>query len=262
MGMAKRAVRAALPILALGMTGCVSLESIDGWFGTYLVAPLEAVIFFQVGAAPLVIWSLALGGVFFTLRYRFINILGLRHCIDVIRGKYDKGEDAGEISHFQAMSAALSATVGLGNIAGVAVAIAVGGPGSVFWMWVAALFGMSAKFSSCMFSQVYRDIDPQSGRVLGGPMHYIRQGLAETRSWLAGPGKVMAALFALLTIGGALGGGNLFQSNQTHAQLASALGLADQSWFAMATVNSAGNQGRTVAKAALVMAAPSNSVSR
>ena len=95
------------------------------------------------------------GGVFFTLRYRFVNIRLFKHAIDVVRGKFDDPKHAGEITHFQALSAALSATVGLGNIAGVAIAISLGGPGAVFWLWIIAFFGMNMKFSSCTFSQLH-----------------------------------------------------------------------------------------------------------
>ena len=99
-----------------------------------------------------------------------------KHSIDVIRGKYDDPDDEGEISHFQALTSALSATVGLGNIGGVAVAIQLGGTGAVFWLWLVAFFGMSMKFSSCSFAQLYRKVSPD-GSILGGPMVYLREAL-------------------------------------------------------------------------------------
>ncbi len=128
---------------------------------------------------PFIVLVLMLGAIFFTFWYRWINIRGFKHAIDVIRGKYDKPEDTGEISHFRALTSALSATVGLGNIAGVAVAIQLGGPGAVFWMLIAAVFGMTAKFSSCTLSQMYRKINTD-GTVSGGPMYYLDIGLSES----------------------------------------------------------------------------------
>ena len=105
---------------------------------------------------PLMIGVLIFGGLFFTIWFRFINIRAFKHSIDVIRGKFDRPDHNGEITHFRALTSALSATVGLGNIAGVAIAIQMGGPGAVFWMVLAAIFGMTAKFSSCTLSQMYR----------------------------------------------------------------------------------------------------------
>ena len=117
---------------------------------------------------PIIVLWLVAGAVFFTIRYSFINLRGFRHAIDVTMGKFDNEDDPGEVSHFQALSSALSATVGLGNIAGVAVAVGMGGPGAVFWMVVAAFFGMSSKFSECALGQLYRHVDDK-GVVLGGP---------------------------------------------------------------------------------------------
>jgi len=171
---------------------------------------------------PLVVCVLLLGGVFFTLRFGFINFRLFGHSFAVLRGKYDNPNDHGEVTHFQALTAALSATVGLGNIAGVALAISLGGPGAVFWMWFVAIFGMSAKFSSCTLAQAYRKIEPESGKqgrehVLGGPMLYLSAGMKEMLGKAVGTpvGKVLAVTFAFFAIGGALGGGNMFQSNQT-----------------------------------------------
>jgi len=176
---------------------------------------------------PFIVLVLMLGAIFFTFWYRWINIRGFKHAIDVIRGKYDKPEDTGEISHFRALTSALSATVGLGNIAGVAVAIQLGGPGAVFWMLIAAVFGMTAKFSSCTLSQMYRKINTD-GTVSGGPMYYLDIGLSESRyKGLKVLGKVLAVMYALMIMGGAIGGGNMFQANQTAEAFASTFKISD-----------------------------------
>lgn len=163
---------------------------------------------------PLVVAWLVFGAIFFTLRMRFINLRGFKHAIDVTAGKYDKHDDPGEVSHFQALASALSATVGLGNIAGVAIAVSVGGPGAIFWMIMAGFLGMSSKFTECTLGQMYRSVD-KKGAVLGGPMRYLDQGLSEQGQ--AGLGKVLAILFAVMCIGGSFGGGNMFQANQSYA---------------------------------------------
>ena len=176
---------------------------------------------------PFIVLVLMLGAIFFTFWYRWINIRGFKHSIDVIRGKHDKPEDTGEISHFRALTSALSATVGLGNIAGVAVAIQLGGPGAVFWMLIAAVFGMTAKFSSCTLSQMYRKINTD-GTVSGGPMYYLDIGLSESGyKGLKVLGKVLAVMYALMIMGGAIGGGNMFQANQTAEAFASTFEISD-----------------------------------
>ena len=163
---------------------------------------------------PFLIVVLISGAIFFTFWYRWINVRGFKHAIDVIRGKFDRPEDTGEISHFRALTSALSATVGLGNIAGVAVAIQLGGPGAVFWMLVAAVFGMSAKFSSCTLSQMYRRVNAD-GTISGGPMYYLDLGLKSKGQGWAPFGKFLGIAYALMIMGGAIGGGNMFQANQT-----------------------------------------------
>ena len=176
---------------------------------------------------PFIVLILVLGAIFFTFWYRWINIRGFKHAIDVVRGKHDKPEDTGEISHFRALTSALSATVGLGNIAGVAVAIQLGGPGAVFWMLIAAVFGMTAKFSSCTLSQMYRKINAD-GTVSGGPMYYLDIGLSESGyEGLKVLGKVLAVMYALMIMGGAIGGGNMFQANQTAEAFASTFEISD-----------------------------------
>ena len=132
----------------------------------------------KVVSVPFLVVVLVLGAIFFTFWYRWINVRGLKHSINIIQGKYDNPEDTGEISHFRALTSALSATVGLGNIAGVAIAIQLGGPGAVFWMLVAAVFGMTAKFSSCTLSQMYRQTN-RDGSISGGPMYYVDIGLKQ-----------------------------------------------------------------------------------
>ncbi len=162
----------------------------------------------------LVVW-LVIGAVFFTIRTKFINIRGLKYSVDLLRGKGDKNNEKGEVSHFQALTTALSATVGLGNIAGVAVAVTAGGAGAVFWMIVAGFLGMSSKFVECTLGVKYRVI--KNGVVSGGPMYYLKYGLAEM-GW-GKLGKILAIIFAILCIGGSFGGGNMFQANQAYAQL-------------------------------------------
>ena len=175
---------------------------------------------------PFLVVVLILGATFFTFWYRWINIRGFKHAIDVIRGRYDRPEDTGEIPHFRALTSALSATVGLGNIAGVAIAIQLGGPGAVFWMLIAAVVGMSAKFSSCTLSQMYRQVN-SDGTISGGAMYYLDLGLKEIGGRWAPVGKVLAVLYALMIMGGAIGGGNMFQVNQTAEAFRSTFGLPD-----------------------------------
>jgi alanine or glycine:cation symporter, AGCS family len=188
-------------------------ERADHYFGAYLVKPLETVFFWEIPAInmPIVVAWLLAGAIFFTLRMKFVNLRMFGHAIELVRGKYDDPDAAGEVSHFQALAAALSATVGLGNIAGVAIAIATGGPGATFWMIVVGLLGMSSKFTEVTLGQQYRHIRPD-GSIMGGAMYYLSEGLAA--KGLPRLGKVLAVLFVLLCIGGSLGGGNSFQVKQ------------------------------------------------
>ena len=162
---------------------------------------------------PFILVVLVSGGLFFSFYAGFVNIRFFKHGIDIVRGRYDDPKDPGQINHFQALTSALSATVGLGNIAGVAVAVSIGGPGAVFWMWVVAFFGMCLKFSSCTFAQMYRRKLP-GGHILGGPMVYIEEGIKEAYPRYKHLGKALAVIFAICTIGASFGGGNLFQANQ------------------------------------------------
>jgi len=163
----------------------------------------------------IVIW-LSIGALFFTLKLGFINIRGFRHAIDLAKGKYDDPNAPGQVTHFQALATAVSGTVGLGNIAGVAVAISLGGAGATFWMILAGFLGMSSKFVECTLGVKYRDI-ASDGRVFGGPMSYLRKGLEKQNKKTLG--KVLAALFAILAVGASFGGGNMFQANQSFEAL-------------------------------------------
>ncbi|MBX3267123.1 MAG: alanine:cation symporter family protein [Acidobacteria bacterium] len=204
---------------------------------------------------PIVLYLLIGGAVFFTLAFGFVNIRRFPLALNVVRGKYDDIEMAddptheephsmkaevemtdegdivqtikdeshhGEVNHFQALATAVSGTVGLGNIAGVAIAVGIGGPGATFWMIVAGLLGMSSKFVECTLGVKYRDID-KDGTVHGGPMYYLSRGLSE--KGLGGLGKVLAVVFALFCIGGSFGGGNAFQANQATTQLLNTFNL-------------------------------------
>jgi len=197
-------------------------QQIDDAFGTFNET-LGNLIFYPIPLTPeqlktgegfplAVLW-LIIGATYFTFRMNFINIRAFKHAILLTMGKYDNPEDEGEVTHFQALTAALSATVGLGNIAGVAIAISTGGPGAMFWMILAGLIGMTSKFAECTLGQIYRRINPD-GRVMGGPMCYLSEGLKEqfhSNPVMISLGKVLAVLFAILCIGGSLAGGNAFQ---------------------------------------------------
>ncbi|TXK77311.1 amino acid carrier protein [Mesonia sp. K4-1] len=166
----------------------------------------------QTHTIPFIVVWLVLGAAFFTIRMGFINFRGFKHALDLAKGKFDDPNAPGSITHFQALSTAVSATVGLGNIAGVAVAISLGGAGATFWMVLAGLMGMSSKFVECTLGVKYRFINKE-GKIFGGPMNYLRYGL-EKRN-LSGLGKFLAAFFAVLGVGASFGGGNMFQANQS-----------------------------------------------
>ena len=196
---------------------------------------------------PIVLILLILGATFFTIYFKFPGISKFPLAVNVVRGKYEEIEkyglekvelhmtedgdipdtirdesEEGEVSHFQALATAVSGTVGLGNIAGVAVAIALGGPGATFWMIVCGLIGMSTKFVECTLGVKYRDVGPD-GTVYGGPMYYLSKGLSESNMKMLG--KVLAGIFAVLCVGASFGGGNAFQSNQAAVQLTTMLSL-------------------------------------
>ena len=197
------------------------LEYINQLFG-YLVGFLAPILFMEFNGFPLIVIVLLIGSLTFTIYFKFINIRGFTHSIDIIKGKYDNPRDTGQISHFQALTSALSATIGLGNIAGVAVAVSLGGPGAVFWMLLIAFFSMSAKFVSATLGLLYRKVN-DDGSVSGGPMYYLNYGLKERG--FDKLGKILAAIYAIFIIGGAFGGGNMFQANQSYELFGKLIGL-------------------------------------
>jgi alanine or glycine:cation symporter, AGCS family len=185
-----------------------------GWFVSFIFASIPG-----TSIAWIVVW-LVVAATVFTLYFGFIQFRVIGHSLALVSGKYSDPDDAGEVSHFQALATALSGTVGLGNIAGVAVAISIGGAGATFWMILAGLLGMASKFTECTLGVKYRNEYPD-GRVSGGPMYYLTKGFAERG--LPG-GKVLAVLFSIFCVLGALGGGNMFQANQAHQQLSGVFG--------------------------------------
>ena len=185
-----------------------------GWFVDFIFAPIPG-----TSVAWIVVWLVAAACIF-TVYFGFIQFRVWRHALHLVAGKYSDPKDAGEVSHFQALATALSGTVGLGNIAGVAVAVGIGGAGATFWMILAGLLGMASKFTECTLGVKYRNEYPD-GTVSGGPMYYIPKGFAERG--LPG-GRVLAVLFAIFCVLGSLGGGNMFQANQAHQQLSGVLG--------------------------------------
>ncbi len=211
------------------------ITKVDAVFGV-AVGWIATVIFFDFGTSrwlgvsiPFVVVWLFVGATFLTLRMRFINIRGFAHAIALTRGKYDKPSDQGDVSHFQALAAALSATVGLGNIAGVAIAIGTGGPGATFWIILVGILGMTSKFAECTLGQLYRSTDEQ-GHVIGGPMRYLQAGLAERG--LPRLGRILAIVFMVLCIGASFGGGNAFQVGQSLDAIRSGLPiLEDMPWL-------------------------------
>ncbi len=217
-----------------------AFQPVADWWESLILAPIFGV--------PFVVIVLVSGAAFFTLYFGFVNVRKFPLALNVVRGKYDDIEEGGkpvvtetvplvegdipdtirvesvhgEVNHFQALATAVSGTVGLGNIAGVAVAIAVGGPGATFWMIVCGLLGMSTKFVECTLGVKYRDMEPD-GTVYGGPMYYLSKGFKE--KGLGGVGKGLAVLFAILVVGASFGGGNMFQANQATVQITTMTGL-------------------------------------
>lgn len=212
---------------------------------------IGGIIFYSIPLAghdvPIVLIVLIVGALFFTIYFKFANFTLIKTAVKVVKGDYDDvdhhttdiaegdstpGGDVyetiavenaeGEVSHFQALTAALSATVGLGNIAGVAVAISLGGPGATFWMILAGFLGMASKFVECTLGVKYREVT-KDGVVHGGPMYYLSKGLKERGFGMLG--KVFAIFFAIMCIGGSFGGGNMFQANQAAAQISGKFGL-------------------------------------
>jgi len=169
----------------------------------------------------IVIW-LILGAIFFTIRFRFINFRGIKHSIDLVRGKYDDPDAVGEVTHFQALATAVSGTVGLGNIAGVAVAVATGGPGATFWLILAGLLGMSSKFVECTLGLKYRILEAD-GTISGGPMQYLKKGFEERG--FKNVGKFLSVIYAFIIMLAAFAAGSMFQANQAASQLSNVFGV-------------------------------------
>ena len=190
-------------------------------------------IFSKIVGVPWILVWLVVGAVVFTLYFRFISIRGFKHAITLAKGNKEDEKGPGEVSHFQALATALSGTIGLGNIAGVAIAISLGGPGATFWMILAGFLGMSSKFIECTLAVMYRKENPD-GTISGGPMYYISKGFAEKN--MPGLGRVLAFAFAIMCVVGALGAGNMFQANQAFQQFMNVTGgkesfIADKAWL-------------------------------
>ncbi|MBK0328588.1 alanine:cation symporter family protein [Rhodobacteraceae bacterium F11138] len=196
-------------------------EKVNAAFAT-ATGPFVNLIFapFPGTSFPWIVMWLVVAATVFTLYFGFVQFRFFSHAISLVKGDYSDPNDAGEVSHFQALATALSGTVGLGNIAGVAVAVGIGGPGATFWMILAGLLGMASKFTECTLGVKYRN-EYEDGTVSGGPMYYISKGFSELG--LPG-GKILAVLFSIFCILGAFGGGNMFQANQAHAQIAGIVG--------------------------------------
>ena len=217
---------AALTALALAASALpAAAQSIDervneifasstGWFVSFIFSSFPGTSF------PWIVGWLVVAATIFTVYFGLIQFRAFPHSIALVRGDYSDPNDAGEVSHFQALATALSGTVGLGNIAGVAVAVGIGGPGATFWMILAGLMGMASKFTECTLGVKYRN-EYEDGTVSGGPMYYMTKGFEE-RGIPAG--KFLAILFSVFCILGALGGGNMFQANQAHAQISNVVG--------------------------------------
>ncbi|WP_438985146.1 alanine/glycine:cation symporter family protein [Aequoribacter sp.] len=221
--------------LLLMLSPASALASIDQAINE-AVAPatalISSIIFYSVtlGGAkvPLVVVWLLVAAVFFTVYFRFLNFSGFKHAIDIVRGLNHNPKAPGEVTHFQALTTAVSGTVGIGNIGGVAVAISMGGPGATFWLIVAGLLGMSTKFIECTLGTIYRKHNPD-GSVSGGPMYYLEQGFLE--KGLPNLGKFLGQFYALGIVIGCLGIGNMFQANQAYLQFVTVTG-GDSSFFA------------------------------
>ncbi|MBD8874763.1 alanine/glycine:cation symporter family protein [Roseibium polysiphoniae] len=218
----KAALGAAALVLSAGPTVAQSIDeqvnalfsSSTGWFVSLIFSPFPGTSF------PWIVAWLVVAATIFTVYFGVIQFRAFGHAISLVKGDYSDPNDAGEVSHFQALATALSGTVGLGNIAGVAVAVGIGGPGATFWMILAGLMGMASKFTECTLGVKYRN-EYADGTVSGGPMYYITKGFAERG---VPGGKILAVLFAIFCILGALGGGNMFQANQAHQQIAGIVG--------------------------------------
>jgi len=202
-------------LLFMPLAQAAQAHPIDDFFGT-INGYLASVIFYDVfpgeATMPFIVAWLIVAAVYLTLRFSFVNLRMMGHALAVMRGKYHTADDKGEVTPFQALTTALSATVGLGNIAGVAIAISIGGPGATFWMIVAGFLGMTTKFTEATLAQMYRETRPD-GRIMGGPMEYLSRGFAEFD--LPRLGKGLAVIFAIFAVLGSFGAGSAFQVSQS-----------------------------------------------
>ncbi len=215
---------ASLPLMTTLAHAEGGIDQMISDFVGPIVNPIVSTVFYSVpmfGAnVPLIVGWLVIAACVFTVYFGFIQFRGFKHSIEIVRGDYFDPKNAGEVTPFQALATALSGTVGLGNIAGVGVAVYIGGPGATFWMILAGLLGMAAKFTECILGVHYRN-EYEDGTVSGGPMYYLSKGLSEQGK--ASLGKFLAIFFSICCVFGALGGGNMFQANQSFVQISSIL---------------------------------------
>ena len=205
-------------------------QTVELWVGP-LAATLSSIVFFEINffgqMAPVIVLWLVIAALFFTVYLGFINLRGFGYALRIVKGDYKDPNADGEISHFQAVSTAISGTVGIGNIGGVAVAIGLGGPGAAFWLFLAGFLGMSTKLVECTLGVKYRKIN-KDGSVSGGPMYYLEMLLTEHQ--YPRLGKFLGGFYALALVIGCFGIGNMFQSNQAYVQFVNVTG-GDQSFF-------------------------------
>ena len=210
-------------------------RAIDKFFQPFAEL-LSSFIFYEIKIFdqdfPLIVLWLIFAGIFFTFYFRFINLFGLKHAIDLVTGKFNSKAD-GEVSHFQALSTAVSGTVGIGNIGGVAIAISIGGPGATFWLIVAGFLGMTTKFIECTAGVLFRRVH-KNGSISGGPMHYLEHGFK--KYGFKNLGRGLGIFYAAPITIGCLGIGNMFQSNQAFEQFVFLTGyessfFADKGWL-------------------------------
>lgn len=197
-----------------------------------VVDTMAEILFFNVAGFPFIVAWLMATALFFTVYLGFVNFRMLPHAFAIVTGKHKEAGTTGEVSQLQALLSAVAATVGLGSIAGVSVAVALGGPGAIFWIVVMGLFGMATKFAEVTLSMQYRKVDA-NGKVFGGPIQYLQDGFAE--KGYPRLGRILAIIFAILCLGGGIGGGNMFQSNQTVKIMTHEIpALAEYAWVVAA----------------------------
>ena len=231
MQLAHRLILSLIFLVTANSASAISIdETVETWVGP-IAKTLSSLVFFEVNffgqAAPIIVLWLVAAALFFTVYMGFVNIRGFACAVRIARGDYKDPDAAGEISHLQAVSTAISGTVGIGNIGGVAVAIGVGGPGAAFWLFLAGVMGMSTKLVECTLGVKYRKINPD-GSVSGGPMYYLEALLSERQFPRAG--RLLGSFYALALVIGCFGIGNMFQSNQAYVQFVNITG-GEQSFF-------------------------------